>query len=44
LDRLQALKSVDPDSRLRFLLASIEDQTATLDAIDTLNGEDNATQ
>jgi Lon protease-like protein len=44
LDRLQALKSVDPDSRLRFLLASIEDQTATLDAIDTLNGEDNASQ
>jgi Lon protease-like protein len=44
LDRLQALKSVDPDSRLRFLLASIEDQTATLDAIETLNGEDNATQ
>jgi hypothetical protein len=44
LDRLQALKSVDPDSRLRFLLASIEDQIATLDAIDTLNGEDNASQ
>ena len=44
LDRLQALTSVDPDSRLRFLLASIEDQIATLDAIDTLNGEDNASQ
>ena len=44
LDRLQALKSVDPDSRLRFLLASIEDQIATLDAIDTLTGEDNASQ
>ncbi len=39
LDRLQALKADDPDSRLRFLLASIEDQTATLDAIDMLNGE-----
>ena len=39
LDRLRALKADDPDSRLRFLLASIEDQTATLDAIDMLNGE-----
>ena len=39
LDRLQALKADGPDSRLRFLLASIEDQTATLDAIDMLNGE-----
>jgi Lon protease-like protein len=39
LDRLQALETADPDSRLRFLLASIEDQTAMLDAIDILNGE-----
>jgi len=37
LDRLQALKAVDPDSRLRFLLASIADQTAMLDAIDLLD-------
>ena len=41
---LSSRPDLDPDSRLRFLLASIEDQTATLDAIDTLNGEDNATQ
>jgi len=39
LDRLQALETDDPDSRLRFLLASIEEQTAMLDAIDILNGE-----
>jgi Lon protease-like protein len=39
LDRLQALETADPDSRLRFLLASIGDQTAMLDAIDLLNGE-----
>lgn len=39
LDRLQALETPDPDSRLRFLLASIEEQTAMLDAIDILNGE-----
>jgi Lon protease-like protein len=39
LDRLQALETADPDSRLRFLLASIGDQTAMLDAIDILNGE-----
>ena len=39
LDRLQALETDDPDSRLRFLLASIEEQTAMLDAIDMLNGE-----
>lgn len=39
LDRLQALETADPDSRLRFLLASIEEQTAMLDAIDILNGE-----
>jgi Lon protease-like protein len=39
LDRLQALETADPDSRLRFLLASIEDQTAMLDAIDILNSE-----
>jgi len=39
LDRLQALETADPDSRLRFLLASIEEQTAMLEAIDMLNGE-----
>lgn len=39
LDRLQALETAAPDSRLRFLLASIEEQTAMLDAIDVLNGE-----
>ena len=39
LDRLQALETADPDSRLRFLLASIGDQTAMLDASDILNGE-----
>jgi len=39
LDRLQALETADPDSRLRFLLSSIEEQTAMLDAIDLLNGE-----
>jgi Lon protease-like protein len=44
LDRLQALKAPDPDSRLRFLLASIADQTAMLDAIDLLNDEGDTAQ
>jgi len=44
LDRLQALKAADPDSRLRFLLASIEDQLATLDAIDALSGDGDTAQ
>jgi Lon protease-like protein len=39
LDRLQALETDGSDSRLRFLLASIEEQTAMLDAIDLLNDE-----
>lgn len=39
LDRLKALETDGSDSRLRFLLASIEEQTAMLDAIDLLNGE-----
>lgn len=44
LDRLEALKAADPDSRLRFLLASIEDQLATLDAIDALSGDGDTAQ
>ena len=44
LDRMQALKSADPDSRIRFLLASIEDQSAILDAIDALSGDGDATR
>jgi hypothetical protein len=44
LDRLQALKTADPDTRLRFLLAAIEDQSAMLDAIDALSGEGDAAQ
>jgi len=44
LDRLQALKTPDPDTRLRFLLAAIEDQSAMLDAIDALSGEGDAAQ
>jgi Lon protease-like protein len=44
LDRLEALKAADPDSRLRFLLASIEEQLATLDAIDALSGDGDTAQ
>lgn len=37
LDRLTALKAPDPDTRLRGLMDSLAEQTAILDAIDTLN-------
>ena len=37
LDRLTALKASDPDTRLRGLMDSLAEQTAILDAIDTLN-------
>ena len=41
LDRLKALKSPDPDSRLTGLLDSLADQTSILDAIDSLNDGNN---
>lgn len=37
LDRLAALKASDPDTRLTSLIDSLAEQTAILDAIDTLN-------
>jgi len=41
LDRLAALKASDPDTRLTSLIDSLAEQTAILDAIDTLNEGNN---
>jgi len=41
LDRLAALKASDPDTRLTSLIDSLAEQTAILDAIDTLNAGNN---
>ena len=38
LDRLSALNTPDPDSRLSLLLESLRDQASLLDALDALDG------
>lgn len=38
LDRLTALRAPDPDSRLSYLLETLNEQTVLLDALDALDG------